>query len=93
MNIGDTVYVLGVKTVGTNIKEGIFAGLRLPVEAVFGGKVVEIRENTVLVDIPTGHNTPWEKHKDEVHEREEDAIEALKLRLKEMRRFLFGAEA
>lgn len=85
MNIGDTAYLVGVKTFPTNITEGVFAGLRLPGLAVLSGTVVSIDDNSVSVDIPNGHNSPWTREKDEVFALEEDALAHLKVRLEKMR--------
>jgi hypothetical protein len=85
MNIGDTAYLVGVRMFPTNITEGMFAGLRLPGLAVMSGTVVAVDDSSVSVDIPNGHNSPWNRDKDEVFASEEDAIAHLKVRLEKMR--------
>ena len=86
ITLGDTVYCVGVKAFPTNIKEGMFAGLRLPGLAIFTGKVVSIHDDgSIGIDIPGGHKSPWTKDKGEYFKSYADAEVHLKERLERMK--------
>lgn len=66
MNIGDTVYLVGVR------------GFTL---ALMSGKIVRIHDDdSVAIDVPNGHNSPWTRKKGEFFELEKDALEHLEVR-------------
>ena len=73
--VGDTCYFTGVK----GHPQGFGIG-----KAVLSGKIVDIKDAEVLVDVPNGYKTPWLKHTADLFDTEEECKEMVSLEISEM---------